>query len=70
MNIKIGLRTPAQTQHPVDIHEAKREAYYQNGMDTWRAYQANRLHVTGKEADAWLYKLEIGQDVEPPECHV
>ena len=32
-------------------------------------YQATGLHITMEEADAWLAKLEAGQDVEPPECH-
>jgi len=50
--------------------EEKREAYRQDGIKAWNAYQANGLHVTGEEADAWLGKLEAGQDTEPPECHV
>ena len=50
--------------------EEKRQAYRQDGINAWKAYQANGLHVTSQEADAWLDKLEAGQDVEPPECHV
>jgi predicted transcriptional regulator len=49
--------------------EEKRETYRQDGIQAWNAYQANGLHVSGEEADAWLGKLEAGQDVEPPECH-
>lgn len=49
--------------------EEKREAFRQDGVRAWSEYQATRLHVTQEEADAWLAKLEAGQDVEPPECH-
>ncbi len=50
--------------------EEKREAFRQDGLRAWNAYQSNGLHVTLEEADAWLAKLEAGQNVEPPECHV
>ena len=49
--------------------EEKREAFRQDGIRAWDEYQANGLHVTLEEADAWLAGLEAGQDVEPPECH-
>ncbi len=50
--------------------EEKREALRQAGIDAWAAYQRNGLHVTLAEADAWLTKLEAGQDTELPECHI
>jgi predicted transcriptional regulator len=50
--------------------EEKREAFRQDGIRAWDEYQATGLHVTQDEADAWLGKLEAGQDAEPPECHV
>lgn len=50
--------------------EEKREAFRQDGIRAWKEYQATGLHVTHDEADAWLAKLEQGQDVEPPACHV
>jgi predicted transcriptional regulator len=50
--------------------EEKREAFRQDGIRAWEEYQATGLHVTHDEADAWLAKLEQGQDVEPPACHV
>lgn len=49
--------------------EEKREAFKQNALDAWAAYQANGLHLTLEEADAWLAKLEAGEDVELPKCH-
>lgn len=48
--------------------EEKREAFRQSAIKAWDEYQATGQHVTLKEADAWLAKLEAGQDVEPPEC--
>lgn len=50
--------------------EEKREAFRQDGVRAWSEYRLAGLHVTAEEADAWLAKLEEGQDVEPPECHV
>lgn len=56
--------------HQYVAREEKREVLRQDGLTAWANYQANGLHVTAEEADVWLDKLEAGQDVEPPECHV
>jgi predicted transcriptional regulator len=50
--------------------EEKREAFRQDAIRAWEAYQAMGLHATSKEADAWLEKLEAGRDIEPPKCRV
>jgi predicted transcriptional regulator len=50
--------------------EEKRESMKRDAFAAWEAYRENGLHLTFEEADAWLAKLEAGQDVEPPECHV
>ena len=42
--------------------EEKRETFRQAGIQAWNEYQANGLHVTQEEADAWLAKLEDGQE--------
>ncbi|MBP0593632.1 ribbon-helix-helix protein, CopG family [Paraburkholderia sp. LEh10] len=49
--------------------EERRETFRQDAMRAWNDYQANGLHVTAEEADAWLAKLEAGEDAEPPKCH-
>lgn len=49
--------------------EEKREAMRQDGIRAWNEYQTTGLHVTREEADAWLARLEAGEDVGPPECH-
>jgi len=50
--------------------EEKREAFKQDALRAWEAYQKNGLHLTLEEADAWLAKLETGEDAELPKCHV
>lgn len=50
--------------------EEKSESFRQEALLAWNEYQTTGLHVTSEEADAWLAKLEEGQDLEPPECHV
>lgn len=50
--------------------EEKREQLRQDVLASWNHYQTTGLHVTAEEADAWLAKLEAGEDAEAPECHV
>ena len=49
--------------------EEKREAFRQAGLQAWAEYQAAGQHVTHDEADAWLAKLEAGEEAVVPECH-
>lgn len=79
VTIKIDQDTCEWTRRLADVHqrpsrgvmrEDKRESYRQGGIEAWSAYQANGLHIGSEEADAWLGQLEVGQDMEPPECHV
>jgi predicted transcriptional regulator len=50
--------------------EEKRETFKQDALRAWNDYRVNGQHVTLEEADAWLAKLEAGEDAEPPKCHV
>jgi predicted transcriptional regulator len=50
--------------------EEKREQLRQDALAAWAGYQATGLHVTAKEADAWLSKLEAGRRAVIPKCHV
>lgn len=50
--------------------EEKREAFKQDALRAWKDYQRTGLHLTLEEADAWLAKLEAGEDAELPKCHV
>ena len=49
--------------------EEKRERLRQYALAAWTHYQTTGLHLTAEEADAWLAKLEAGEDVAVPECH-
>lgn len=49
--------------------EESRESFRQDALDAWEAYQADGLHVTAGEADAWFARLEAGEDAELPEAH-
>ncbi|PRB80860.1 CopG family ribbon-helix-helix protein [Pseudomonas sp. MYb185] len=42
--------------------EEKREALKQDALRAWEDYQRTGLHLTLEEADAWLAKLEDGED--------
>jgi predicted transcriptional regulator len=50
--------------------EEKREQLRQDALAAWADYQTTGLHVTAKEADAWLAKLEAGKRAVIPKCHV
>ncbi|MCF6256170.1 MAG: CopG family ribbon-helix-helix protein [Gammaproteobacteria bacterium] len=50
--------------------EEKREAFKQDALNAWATYASNGQHLTLEEVDIWLAKLEAGEDVEPPKCHV
>jgi predicted transcriptional regulator len=49
--------------------EEKRQRLHQDALAAWADYQATGLHATAGEADAWLAKLEAGEDAAAPECH-
>jgi predicted transcriptional regulator len=50
--------------------EEKRERLRQDALAAWAEYQTTGLHVTAKEADTWLAKLEAGKHAVIPKCHV
>ncbi|WP_108779890.1 CopG family ribbon-helix-helix protein, partial [Xanthomonas fragariae] len=49
--------------------EEKRETFKQDALRAWEDYQRTGLHLTLEETDAWLAKLEAGEDAELPACH-
>ena len=49
--------------------EEKREALRQDALNAWAEYQETGIHVTHDEADAWLARLEAGEEAKAPECH-
>jgi predicted transcriptional regulator len=69
----------ARQQSPEDLmrkaieqyveYEEDRERFNRDCIAAWEEYKATGLHVTMEEADAWLAKLEAGEDAEPPVPH-
>jgi len=49
--------------------EEKREQLRQDALAAWADYQTTGLHITAKEADAWLAKLEAGKRSVMPKRH-
>jgi predicted transcriptional regulator len=49
--------------------EETRERLRQDVLAAWSDYQTTGLHLTAKEADAWLAKLETGKRAAIPKCH-
>lgn len=50
--------------------EEKREVFKQDALRAWEDYQRTGLHLTLEDADAWLAKLEAGEDADLPTCRV
>jgi len=48
----------------------QRRSFRQDAAEAWDDYQRTGLHLTGDEADAWLAKLESGEIVAAPDCHI
>jgi predicted transcriptional regulator len=51
----------------VDRAEA-RARFLRDGIDAWEDYQRTGKYVSEERADAWLNRLEAGEDVDPPEA--
>lgn len=49
--------------------EEKRQAFQQDALEAWEEYQRTGLHLTGEEVDAWLARLQAGEDAPLPPCH-
>ncbi|MFT4195453.1 CopG family ribbon-helix-helix protein [Ottowia sp.] len=49
--------------------EEKREAFRQHTLKAWEEFQQTGMHLTGEEVDAWMARLEAGEDAELPACH-
>jgi predicted transcriptional regulator len=50
-------------------HEEARERLRADALAAWSDYQATGQHVTASEADAWLARLEAGEDASAPLPH-
>jgi predicted transcriptional regulator len=46
--------------------EEARERLRADALAEWAEYEATGRHATGEAVDAWLARLEAGEDAEPP----
>jgi len=51
------------------MQEARQDSLREDTLKALQAFQENGLHATFEEVDAWLARLEAGEDAEPPICH-
>jgi predicted transcriptional regulator len=49
--------------------EEKRETLRQDNVKAWEAFQANGLHATAEEVDAWLASWGTEDELPAPPCH-
>ena len=71
--LRSGRPASVLTQEAVSQYLDREEArwgMHDDAVAAWAKFQADGLHVTGEEADAWLAALERGEDIDPPACHV
>ena len=50
------------------VREEAREQLRADALAAWDEYRANGRHATGRAVEAWLARLEAGEDVDPPAC--
>ena len=68
-----GRSTPWMLRQAVSQfveREEVREAFRSAGLQSWDQYQVTALHVRYDEADAWLARLQAGEDAAVPQGHV
>ena len=49
--------------------EEAREAFKQEAMASWTAYQETGRHLTGNEVRAWLNTWSEENETDVPKCH-
>lgn len=49
--------------------EEKREAFRQDTLKAWEAFQTTGLHATAAEVDEWLSSWGTENELSAPECH-
>jgi predicted transcriptional regulator len=64
-----GEKRPAEAIEQYVEREERRERLRQDALAAWAEYKASGRHVTAAEAEAWLARLEAGEDAEPPSPH-
>ena len=50
--------------------EESREVFRAAALEAWHQYQFTGLHVAHDDADAWLARLQAGEEAAVPQGHV
>lgn len=53
----------------IGYREQRRKAFQKDALQAWNEYRRNGLHLALEDGDAWLTKLEAGEDANIPACH-
>lgn len=56
--------------HEYVSKEEKRQSFLHDAQVAWEDFQRTGLHLTDDEVGDWIAKLEAGEDVDLPPCHV
>ncbi|HEX3883149.1 MAG TPA: ribbon-helix-helix protein, CopG family [Stellaceae bacterium] len=51
------------------VREEQRQQLRDDALSAWAEYQETGLHLTGAEMDAWMARIEAGEDADPPPPH-
>jgi predicted transcriptional regulator len=62
-----GLLLEAVEQYVA--REERRGAMLRDATLAWEVFESDGQHATFEEVDAWLARLEAGEDAPPPACH-
>lgn len=49
--------------------EEKKEAFKKDTLEAWETFQADGMHVTSSEAEAWLLSWGTDDEKPAPQCH-
>lgn len=63
------MATSDKTEDKYIEREELRESFKKDSLRAWSAFEASGKHLTGEEADAWLARLEDGENTDAPESH-
>lgn len=51
------------------VREEAKECFKREAVASWKAYQENGRHLTGKDVRGWLNTWGTNKETEIPSCH-
>ena len=66
---RIPVHSDAASSRPdLTARDIALGAVYDDALAAWAAYETTGEHATHEVVDAWLARLEAGEDADPPPC--